>query len=82
LHILVKDILAERASQERRITTAMDIRQGEVFKKSMNGMNFLFKKIVGKTVVLESQEDKRQILTEVRTSTSASFYLKRTGEES
>jgi hypothetical protein len=31
----------------------MDIRQGEVFKNSMNGVDFLVKKIVGKTVVLE-----------------------------
>jgi hypothetical protein len=60
----------------------MDIRQGEVFKNSMNGVDFRVKKIVGKMVVLESQEDKRQILTEIHTLTSASFYLKRTGEES
>ena len=60
----------------------MDIRQGEVFKNSMNGVDFRVKKIVGKMVVLESQEDKRQILTEIHIFTSASFYLKRTGEES
>jgi hypothetical protein len=60
----------------------MDIRQGEVFKNSMNGVDFRVKKIVGKMVVLESQEDKRQILTEIHALTSASFYLKRTGEES
>jgi len=60
----------------------MDIRQGEVFKNSMNGVDFRVKKIVGKMVVLESQEDKRQILTEIHILTLASFYLKRTGEES
>jgi len=56
--------------------------RGEVFKNSMNRVDFLVKKIVGKMVVLESQDDKRQILTEVHTLTLASFYLKGTGEES
>jgi len=60
----------------------MDIRQGEVFKNSMNGVDFLVKKIVGKIVVLETQDGKRQILTEVDTLTLASFFLKRTREES
>jgi len=60
----------------------MDIRQGGVFKNSMNGVDFLVKTIVGEMVVLESQDDKRKILTEVHTLTLASFCLKRTGEES
>ena len=60
----------------------MDIRQGEVFKNSMNGVDFLVKKIVGKIVVLETQDGKRQILTEVDTLTLASPFLKSTGEES
>ena len=60
----------------------MDIRQGEVFKHSMNGVDFLVKKIVGNMVVLESQDGKRQILTEVHTLTSTPFYLKKRGEES
>jgi len=60
----------------------MDIGQGEVFKNSMNGVDFLVKKIVGNMVVLESQDGKRQILTEVDTLTLASPFLKSTGEES
>jgi len=48
LLILIKDILAERASQERRTTTALEIRQGEVFRNSMNRVDVLVKKIAGK----------------------------------
>jgi hypothetical protein len=59
----------------------MDIRQGEVFKNSTDGVDFIVKKIVGNRVVLESQDGKRQILTGVDTLTLSSFYLKRTGEE-
>jgi hypothetical protein len=59
----------------------MGIRQGEVFKNSTDGVDFIVKKIVGNRVVLESQDGKRQILTGVHTLTLTSFYLKRTGEE-
>jgi hypothetical protein len=72
----------QKGHRERRTTTATESRQGEVFKDSMNGVDFLVKKIVGKMVVLESQDNKRQILTEGRTLTLTSFCLKRTGEES
>ncbi len=58
----------------------MDIRQGEVFKNSTDGVDFIVKKIVGNMVVLESQDGKRQILTGVHTLSLTSFYLKRTGE--
>ncbi len=60
----------------------MNIRQGEVFKNSTDGVDFIVKKIVKDMVVLESQDGKRQILTEVHTLTSTSFYLKEGGEES
>jgi hypothetical protein len=59
----------------------MGIRQGEVFKNSTDEMDFIVKKTVGNMVVLESQDGKRQILTEVHILTLTSFYLKRTGEE-
>jgi len=61
----------------------MDIKQGEVFQNSTDGVDFIVKKFVGDMVVLESQDGKRQILTEVHTLTSTSFYLnlKKGGEE-
>jgi hypothetical protein len=60
----------------------MNIRQGEVFENSTDGVDFIVKKVVKDMVVLESQDGKRQILTGVRTLTSTSFYLKKGGEES
>jgi hypothetical protein len=53
----------------------MDIKQGEVFQNSTDGVDFIVKKLVGDMVVLESQDGKRQILTGVHTLTSISFYL-------
>ena len=58
----------------------MNIREGEVFKNSTDGVDFIVKKIVKDMVVLQSQDGKRQILTGVRTLTS--FYQKKGEEES
>ena len=58
----------------------MDIKRGEIFEKTADGVDFLVKKIVRDMVVLESQDGKRQILTEASTLALKSFYLKR-GEE-
>ncbi len=60
----------------------MDINQGEVFKNSMDGAEFIVKKIVRDMVVLESQDGKRQILTGTATLASESFFQKVGGEES
>ena len=60
----------------------MDIKQGEVFENSTDGVDFIVKKIVNDTVVLQSQDGKRQILTGVGTLTSASFYQRKGEEES
>lgn len=60
----------------------MDIREGEVFKNTTDGVDFIVKKIVNDMVVLQSQDGKRQILTGVRTLTSTSFYQKKGEEES
>jgi len=46
-----------------------------MFKKSSDGMNFAVKKIVNNMAVLESQDRKRQILTEVNILKLKSFYL-------
>jgi len=55
----------------------MNIREGEVFKNTTDGVDFIVKKIVNDTVVLQSQDGKRQILTGMRTLTSTSFYRKK-----
>ena len=60
----------------------MDIKQGEVFKNTTDGVDFIVKKVVNNMVVLESQDGKRQILTGTQTLASTSFYLKERGEAS
>ena len=60
----------------------MNIRQGEVFENSTDGVDFIVKKIVKDMVILETQDGKRQILAWVHTLTSTSFFLKKGGEES
>ena len=54
----------------------MDIRKGEVFRNSSDGVSFTVTKIVNNMAVLESQDGKRQILTEVGTLKLKSFYSK------
>jgi hypothetical protein len=61
---------------------AMNIKQGEIFRNSTDGVDFIVKKVVKDMVVLESDDGKRQILTGVDTLTSTSFYLKQGGKES
>ncbi len=58
----------------------MNITEGEVFRNTTDGTDFIVKKIVKDMVVLESQDGKRQILTGVSTLISTPFYQKR-GEE-
>ncbi len=52
----------------------MNIREGEVFKNTTAGVDFIVKKIVNDMVVLQSQDGEREILTGVHTLTSTSFY--------
>ena len=75
--------MAERAQTERRNATAMDIKQGEVFKNSTDGVDFVVKKIVKDMVILETEDRRRQILTGLHTLTSTSLlFQKKGGEES
>ena len=53
----------------------MKIKEGDMFRKSSDGVNFAVKKIVNNMAVLESQDRKRQILTEVNILKLKSFYL-------
>ena len=55
----------------------MNIKEGDIFKKSSDGVDFAVKKIVNDMAVLESQDRRRQILTEVNTLKIGSFYLKK-----
>ncbi len=55
----------------------MNIKEGDMFKKSSDGTDFSVKKIVNEMAVLESQDKRRQILTEVNTLKLESFYLKK-----
>ena len=57
--------------------TSMKIKEGDIFKRSLDGVDFEVKKIVNKKIVLESQDRSRQILTEVDTLKLGSFYLKK-----
>jgi hypothetical protein len=61
--------------------TAMDIKVGDIFKSSSDEMAFAVKKIVNDTVVLESPDRKRQILTGVNTLKLKLFYLKKKNKE-
>ncbi len=60
----------------------MDIKLGDIFEHSTDGIDFVVKKVVRDMVVLESRDGRRQILTGAVTLTSTPFYLKKGGEES
>ncbi len=55
----------------------MSIKEGDMFKKFSDGVDFVVKKIVNDMAVLESQDRRRQILTEVNSLKSKSFYVKK-----
>ena len=64
--------MAERA----RKGTSMKIKEGDMFKRSLDGLDFAVKKIINNMAVLESRDRRTQILTEVNTLKLKSFYLK------
>jgi hypothetical protein len=74
----VTSIVAERGTIRR---TSMKIKEGDVFKKSSDGMDFAVKRIVNDMAVLESQDRRRQILTGVSTLRLKSFYLKKESKD-
>ena len=59
----------------------MNIKGGDMYKKSSDGVDFAVKKIVKDMAVLESQDRRRQILTEVNTLKLGSFYLKKESKD-
>ncbi len=50
---------------------------GETFRNLLNGGEYIVKRIVNRMVVLESQNGKNQILTEVKTLEEKIFYQKK-----
>ena len=60
----------------------MTITEGEVFRNTTDGADFIVRKVVNDMVVLRSRDGKRQIITEMRTLTSTPFYQKKGEEES
>ena len=59
----------------------MNIKEGDMFKKSSDGVDFAVTKIVNDMAVLESQDRRTQILTEVSTLKLKSFYLKKESKD-
>ncbi len=55
----------------------MNVKDGDVFRHSLDGMDFVVKKIVNNMAVLESQNGVKQILTEVNTLKLPSLYSKK-----
>jgi hypothetical protein len=58
--------------------TAMEAKVGDTVRSILNGMEYQVKKIVEKMVVLESQDGKNQILTDLDNLT---LFYKKVGEK-
>jgi hypothetical protein len=58
--------------------TAMEAKVGDTVRSTLNGMEYQVKKIVEKMVVLESQDGKNQILTDLDNLT---LFYKKVGEK-
>ena len=50
------------------------MKQGDIFESLLDGREYVVKNIVNKMVVLQSTKEDRQILTEVETLKTKSFY--------
>ncbi len=59
----------------------MDIKVGDTFKHSLNGVDFTVKRIVNDMVILESRDRNNQILTGVNSLKLESSYLKKENKE-
>jgi len=54
----------------------MKTKEGDIFKRDLDGEKYTIKRIVNRMVVLESKDGKRQILTEIDNLQLKSFYEK------
>ena len=59
--------------------TAVETKKGDVFKSTLNGADYIVKKIVNSMVLLESQDGKKHIVTGVTSLNIKSFYENREG---
>ena len=57
----------------------MKVKEGDIFKSLLSNEEYIIKKIVISAVVLESQNGKKQILTDVDNLKINSFYKKKEG---
>jgi hypothetical protein len=56
---------------------AMKTKEGDIFKRDLDGEEYTIIRIVNRMVVLESRDGKRQVLTEIDNLQLKSFYQKR-----
>jgi hypothetical protein len=57
----------------------MKVREGDIFRSFLSDEEYVIKKIVKNTAVLESQNGKKQVLTDVDNLKIRSFYKKKEG---
>jgi hypothetical protein len=55
----------------------MKVKEGDIFKSLLSDAEYIIKKIIKSTVMLESQNGKKQILTDVDNLKIKSFYMKK-----
>ncbi len=55
----------------------MQIKEKDIFQSLLNGKEYIVKKIVNHMAMLESQDGKNQLLTDVDTLKIKSFYEKK-----
>jgi hypothetical protein len=51
----------------------MNIKQGEMFRNSIIGVDFIVKKVVRNMVTLESRDGERQVLREIHSTNTTLF---------
>ncbi len=54
----------------------MKTKEGDKFKNAVDGVEYILRKVVNRMALLESEDGKRQILTEVDNLKIGSFYQK------
>ena len=54
----------------------MKTKEGDKFKNAVDGVEYILRKVVNRMALLESEDGKRQILTEVDNLRIDSFYRK------
>ena len=55
----------------------MKVKEGDIFKSFLSGQEYIIKKVVKRFVMLESQNGKKQILTDIDNLKIKSFYIKK-----